>query len=532
MRWDKKQIRMTTTVFLTCVFSFTGVFSQTVIRSRGIGLRGGFWKAKDGPPGTVWNQASSQLSVDLSDVSGSIFFLTRLTENLFFETNLSGLGQFVVDTDYVNASVEFSLLIPFLMGCRYDLLPSNVMTPFQPYVGSGFGPYVLTEHFMGENNTVTRSDIAFGLYGCLGLNVMIRHWIAVNCDIRYHFVNFHRDRDYSGLQFCTGLVFMWGGQRDVFSIEDTKVMVRDVYPAYYAFYNTYPLALVTVKNIVNIPIEVKIISEVTGFSEHPYESEPIQISPGKAKDIPIYAQFGPKLIRTMKQKEASISLEVEAKSGAGQKEVFHNLIMIHNRNAWDGDVNKLGFFITPDGDGVLATIRRVTSQIPKSGDDEYRLFLIAKNLFDELMKIGIQHVRNPLIPFDQDDRVQYAMETEAQKTGDCDDLVVLYSSLLQGVGVNTAFIDVKDSERNIEHVYMMFDTGLPPEKGALITQNDKRYVIRERPSGDRTLWIPVETTLVEEGFGAAWEAGALHYLQAGLLRNGLSEGWLKIVDVE
>ena len=118
------------------------------------------------------------------------------------------------------------------------------------------------------------------------------------------------------------------------------------------------------------------------------------------------------------------------------------------------------------------------------------------------------------------------------KTGDCDDLVVLYSSLLESVGIKTAFVDVQDPEKEVAHVYLMFDTGVTPEQSGLISSNEKRFVIREKASGKRTVWIPVEATFLEEGFEAAWKTGALRYLQEGLLRNGLSEDWVRIIDIQ
>lgn len=521
-------------VFWFILFQITMGFSQDLGRSRGIGLRGGFWNAKNKSSKYSSDRSSPFVSLDL-DASGSITFFTRLKGNLFLETNISGLGQFTVDADLNDGNSGESTIgaiIPLLLGCRYDLLPSKYASPFQPYVGLGLGPYISIEHLTRQSYVSERSDVTFGFYGCLGLNVVIRSWIAVNCDIRYHFINFQTEDDYSGLQFCTGLNFMWGKPHELFHIEDTKVIVRDIYPAYYQFYNTYPLALVTVKNIVSYPIEVNVKSDIRGYSERIQESGFIQITAGELRDIPVRALFGSKLLQTSQQKSTSIVLEVAARAGATQTKSFSEQITIHSRNAWDGEIDKLGFFITPDEEDILNIGRRIANQASESDEDKGLFFTIAKNLFNELTRLGIHYRRNPNTLFYQDDRVQFATETTTLKTGDCDDLVVLYSSLLESVGIQTAFIDVRDPEKEMIHVYIMFDSGLPPEQGGLISTNEKRLVIREKLSGVRTIWIPVETTLLEEGFEAAWKSGALHYLQDGLLRNGLSQGWVRIIDVE
>ncbi|MEJ2628281.1 MAG: hypothetical protein P8078_06975, partial [bacterium] len=111
-------------------------------------------------------------------------------------------------------------------------------------------------------------------------------------------------------------------------------------------------------------------------------------------------------------------------------------------------------------------------------------------------------------------------------------LVILYSSLLEGIGINTAFIDVKDPQKELAHLYMMFDTGLPPEKGFLLSSNKKRYVIRQNHYGKNTIWIPVETTLIDYNFEEAWKQSALQYLQQAILRKGDIRGWVQVIDVK
>jgi hypothetical protein len=145
------------------------------------------------------------------------------------------------------------------------------------------------------------------------------------------------------------------------------------------------------------------------------------------------------------------------------------------------------------------------------------------------MEIRYRH--DPNILFYQDDRVQYAMETIDQRGGDCDDLVILYASFLESLGMKTAFVETRDPEKEIAHLYLLFATGLPAEQGQLISSNEKRYILREKPNGQKEIWIPVETTLIDKGFEEAWKIGATEYLQDGIIRNGLEQSWVKVIDV-
>jgi hypothetical protein len=95
------------------------------------------------------------------------------------------------------------------------------------------------------------------------------------------------------------------------------------------------------------------------------------------------------------------------------------------------------------------------------------------------------------------DSLNYPYQTLYYRGGDCDDLSILYCSLLEVLGIDTAFITIPG------HIYCAFDTGIPAaeETGeswrpeGLIEQGGK-------------LWMPVEITVPGEGFYEAWRIGA------------------------
>ena len=92
-------------------------------------------------------------------------------------------------------------------------------------------------------------------------------------------------------------------------------------------------------------------------------------------------------------------------------------------------------------------------------------------------------------------------------------------------------MEVKDPDQEIAHLYLLFDTGIPPDEGHRNSTNEKRFVVRSGNSRNDTIWLPIETTVMDQGFNKAWELGALAYLEEGIVRNGLSEGWVRIIDV-
>jgi hypothetical protein len=99
------------------------------------------------------------------------------------------------------------------------------------------------------------------------------------------------------------------------------------------------------------------------------------------------------------------------------------------------------------------------------------------------------------------DSLNYPYQTLYYRGGDCDDLSILYCSLLEVLGVDTAFITIPG------HIYMAFDTGA--ENGVMFDTGKEDFI----EHGGR-LWMPVEVTVPGEGFYGAWRIGAREWRAA------------------
>jgi len=516
----------------------SNLFAQGVSRSSGIGLRVSYWNIAGNPTRFNISDGGTSSVYDVPGLGASLYFFSRVQQsNWFLEFSLGAVARVHGEENIgVEDNVEGSAVIPFLFGLRYDVLSNRYSNSFQPYITGGVGPYWSTS--FNVRNEVTgetvngEADLQAGGFAGGGVHFVPLSWVALNLDLRYHFVGFQRQREPSGLEFALGLGFMWGRKREVFQIKETKVVVRDIYPAYYQFYNTYPIALVTVKNLAGHPIEVNVRSNVRGYSVRSKDSGYVKLKRNETRDIPVTAIFGANLRDISRRSPAVIDLEVEARAGGTHRKEVSAEIMVHNRNAWNGEIDKLGFFVTPDDEKVLQLSRKLIRE--KKTDDSTAAgnLTAAKTIFEALGKMGMQYHRDPNIPFYKDDRVQFAMETITLRHGDCDDLVVLYASLLESAGINTAFVEVKDPQKDVAHLYLMFDSGLTVSEGSLMSSNEKRFIVRENLRGQSMIWIPIETTLVASGFDEAWKTGALEYLQDGVVRQGVAENWVKIIEVE
>jgi tetratricopeptide (TPR) repeat protein len=128
-------------------------------------------------------------------------------------------------------------------------------------------------------------------------------------------------------------------------------------------------------------------------------------------------------------------------------------------------------------------------------------------MFAALDAAGLRYVVNPSSPYASLSRdstaidfVRFPVETLDAKSGDCSDLSVLYDSLLESVGVETAYITTPG------HIFTAFNLGIAPDLAARLLAKPEDIIVR-----DDTTWIPVETTLVDQGFMKAWQTAAVEW---------------------
>jgi hypothetical protein len=81
--------------------------------------------------------------------------------------------------------------------------------------------------------------------------------------------------------------------------------------------------------------------------------------------------------------------------------------------------------------------------------------------------------------------------------GDCDDLSILVCSLLESIGIKTAFITIPG------HIYMAFDSGMTKEQAEETLETLNNVIVL-----DDEVWVPLEITLTNEGFYKAHRTGA------------------------
>ena len=309
-------------------------------------------------------------------------------------------------------------------------------------------------------------------------------------------------------------------------------MLSEVFPASTQIYAFRPLGKARIKNISSKTISAKVSFFVNDFMSAPTETKAYQIPPNETAEIPFFAVFNDLISAVRKFSVYDGTVYVHAEVSEEYDDRYQTRVLIRGRNDWDGDVMLLKYFVTPNDPDVLTFTRAILNQNKSHLDSvtsNLQNFQKAKVVFNSFTE-RLLYVHDPK---SSKDFVQYPSETLSLHGGDCDDMTVCYSAMLMSMGISTAFIDVVPPEHPEDsHIYMMFDTGISPNDAHSISENQKRYVIRRNDGGNETIWIPIETTIVKNGFEKAWETGAEQYFQNAEIDFGIAKGWMRVVDLQ
>jgi hypothetical protein len=199
---------------MLCIVS-TNVQAQMPARSAGIGVRGSYWRMNNSPEQIIVTNHTDYHTVNVGNAGGWIFFLSRMSEQTFFEFSMGGIGN-VESKRYhsFGEDVDVTAVTPLLLGFRLNLFSIDYQNALQPYLAFGGGPYWLhdinvTERYYDEE-VVVKSKVKGGAYAGGGMNFMMTSWLGLNFDVKYHFIDFNVNQDYSGFEYGLGVVFMWG----------------------------------------------------------------------------------------------------------------------------------------------------------------------------------------------------------------------------------------------------------------------------------------------------------------------------------
>jgi hypothetical protein len=282
-----------------------------------------------------------------------------------------------------------------------------------------------------------------------------------------------------------------------------------IFPALYQYYEENPPGKAVLYNQARFPVtDIKASLFIEGYMDKPVEwAVPTLIAAGQREEVNLQILFGEKVLNVMESSKVSAELSVHYRCHNKPYTISKiETIDLYDRNSltWDDD-RKAALFVSEKDPVILNFSGDTVSVINKS--PKYAInsnFRIAVGLHSALSAYGTTYVVDPISPYAEVVKDKYSVDflrfprqTLVYKAGDCDDLTVLYSALLESVGVQTAFITIPG------HIFMAFSLDVTPEESKkLFTGSDDLIFI------DDKTWVPVETTSLEDGFVKAWQIGA------------------------
>jgi hypothetical protein len=291
--------------------------------------------------------------------------------------------------------------------------------------------------------------------------------------------------------------------------------LNPVFPVFHAYYNEHPIGVVQLTNDEPVPISNVLVQFVTGrFMDEPKVCARVPLlARGASVDVPILALFSNEILQVTERTIVPGKLQISYERQGEVIAVEHTTtVHVENRNAmtWDDD-EKAAAFVTAF-DPMIVRLAKSTAALIRNHpipavSESFRQALA---LYESLRMLNISYVRDPSTPYDvlyQDeaavDYLQFPVQTLVYQGGDCDDLSILYSALLEAIGVPTAFLPVPG------HIYVAFDTGLPTAEAVGTFATATNFI-----ELNGNAWVPVEITLLEEDFFEAWSTGATEWRRA------------------
>jgi tetratricopeptide (TPR) repeat protein len=293
-------------------------------------------------------------------------------------------------------------------------------------------------------------------------------------------------------------------------IEIRDVRMETVFPVLLKHYDSTPIGTAVIKNISEESLEnVEIRTRPAKYIDSTKLSARIpSLAPGEEATVDLYALFNENILEVSEGAKVVTDIEatyrVNEREGADKETVT---LEMYDRNAlqWDDD-KKIAAFVTAKDDEIQRFAKNMASIAQDVKVDAISQHLqLAMIQYSAMVEQELTYVVDPSSAYEDlsenpfaIDFVQFPRQTLYVKAGDCDDLSATYCTLLESIGIDTAFITVPG------HIFMAFRLEMEEREARSTFTNPDDLIIQE----DGSVWVPIETTLLNGGFLKAWALGA------------------------
>ncbi len=425
-------------------------------------------------------QAEKSLSILAGGVGGGIYY--DLSPRLSLKASVSG-GYYY---GFFNKSDEVTTSDTTSGGC--------------PFISGGLGvSYLLTP------------SISLGLGASYKSYLGLFNGVRVLLGTSYYFTG----REKRSLKIQSGLPLRPGFLRDAKvpdpgeGIRISEIEFEQVFPVFHKYYDDHPIGAILLHNQETEPItDLTLSLFIKQYMDTPKECLSMEeMGGGETNRIELNALFAERVLDITEGTKVPVEITLEYKMrGEWYRDTRTETIRLYDRNAmnWDDD-RKASAFVTAKDPMILSFAKNVAGMVRDKASrvlDNNLLQAIA--IHETLSLYGITYVVDPRTPYTElsknkskVDFLQFPRQTLDYRAGDCDDLSILYSALLESIGIETAFITVPG------HIFIAFSLDMSPREARRTFHSPDELIFKEGK-----VWIPVEITERDGGFLKAWQIGA------------------------
>lgn len=433
---------------------------------------------------------------------------------------------FTVDGSYSNfaqESVNNSLLgVNLIDGNIGFKINYPILDFLKITAGASGGVYYLNHTKNPVNSNNMETEVVDQNIKYLGVNyavnagteIRLRPWLNANITAGYKNCLAQNGNLISGLNITAGLSF---NLLEVFNSESKLKAelsnIDPVFPVLYSWYNDNSFGSINIYNGEDSKLtDIKVYFYCEQYmSQAKFLEEISSLKKNETVSVSLSAFFNESTLKLLEKTNANSVVILEYKKlGQKLRTEIPVLLPIYHRNSmsWEDD-RRAAVFVSPNDVEAKSFAKQTASVIRnKLVEDKNKNLQYACALFEALTLYGMNYVIDPTSAYADNvgstsiDFLQFPFQTLNYRGGDCDDLSILYCSLLESLGIESAFITVPG------HIYCAFNSGLSFEKAKEVFKTD--VVIEAEGNG----WIPVEITMIKDGFNAAVRFGMTEWKKA------------------
>jgi tetratricopeptide (TPR) repeat protein len=316
----------------------------------------------------------------------------------------------------------------------------------------------------------------------------------------------------SSLTFSFGLGFHINLRKekafDFYELDTEKIL-----PIQLNYHNNNPIGTLVVQNTGEKEIEeLEITLNTRDYMDKPFVWKLQEsIEGGATAEIDLYGLFNQETLTITEEKRVKMEISLKYKykrQWTNQK--FEGELLLYGKNSffWD-DIQKLALFVTPQ-DSNIQSFAQIALAITDVNEHEVISpnILKAVLIYSALSSSGFEYETDSgytqfYTNQEKPDYINLPCETLAGRQGNREELGLLFCSLLEASGVETAIIPLPDK--------LLFAFCLDEEATEEVVSHTEMLIYYEGKA-----WVPLNITDFNHSFLTAWLSGIEEYYSADI----------------